>query len=174
MASSRQGTRAHSPWEKPAVPLPTRGLATNRMWKQDAFASAPGTWLDLDFLANAQTSSAVLTESGLFLRRARDHTTCGSPVLTSKKGRAQRAPACHTGGAHVATKRADPVLWGFHQGMTPEPLSSPVPEMNFLRKSQEVPLRKELAKRRISDTSQGGWMQSNQKLDSKFHSLMEL
>lgn len=109
------------------------------MWKQDALVSAPGTWLDLDFLANAQTSSAVLTESGLFLRRARGHTAYGSLVPTSKKRRAQRAPACHTGGAHATTKMADPVLWGFHKGMTPEPLSSPVPRNELVEEEPGGP-----------------------------------
>lgn len=109
------------------------------MWKQDALVSAPGTWLDLDFLANTQTSSAVLTESGLFLRRARDHTACGSLVLTSKKGRARRAPACHTGGAYTATKMADSVLWGFLKGMTPEPLSSPVPKNKLVEEEPGGP-----------------------------------
>lgn len=89
--------------------------------------SALGTRPDLDFLANSQTSSASLTESGLSLRRTDEHVTSGSPVLASTKEEEHReSPSLSHGRRSPGPQTADPVLRGAPRDEA-EPLASPVP-----------------------------------------------
>lgn len=104
-------------WYSPPQPaaLPQTGCG-NRMHS----SQLQGTWLDLDFPANLQTSSAILSESSLFQRRIHNCTACGFLVLTSTNENEQREPHLVTQ-KYTEPQTADPVFGDVHKGWSLSP-----------------------------------------------------